>query len=308
MRGMSRAAVLLGVVGTAIALLSGPGSGRDVPDRSVSASTVTAKIHHYNLCQGNDFCGSAAGRQYRQGALNHLRWFAAAEGPWFISVNEVCLRDYKQLRTDLNVNGDFVQTHPDHPRCVDVWGEGNGAYGSAMLAPGGIVEKAKRIELPNPGRNCDEQECRRALCLRAATYAGPMTVCTAHLEPDGELAPKQATAYYKEARLFNAEGGLRRGLVLAGDFNITPGQLPPDYRDLTDLVQAEDTDWSLTGTYPTWTGRGVTAKPTRHIDYIFVERGVGTPRPFPPYCRHPDHPNEHIEASDHCYTKGHWDL
>ncbi|MFG2000654.1 endonuclease/exonuclease/phosphatase family protein [Spirillospora sp. NPDC048911] len=303
--GKPRAAALLGVVIALVAALA-PASG-GIPDRAVpaGAATATVKIHHYNLCQGNFFCASPRGAKYRQGALDHLRASAAADRPWFISVNEICRTDFERLRLDLKTEGVYQEADGRHPLC----GSGGGSYGIAMFAPGGVIEKVKPIALPNPGLNCALQECRWALCLRVTTYAGPMTACTAHLETDGEVAPKQASVYYKEARAFDGEGGPGRRMVLAGDFNITPDQLPPEFRDMVDLVQTgTDADGEVIGTFPSWTRNGGGAKATKHIDYILVERGVGIPRSFYPYCSDPEHPDEPLIGSDHCFTKGYWEL
>ncbi|KAB2352493.1 endonuclease/exonuclease/phosphatase family protein [Actinomadura rudentiformis] len=295
-------AALLGVVVALIGTLTASVWG-GVPDRifPAEAATATVKIHHYNLCQGNFFCGPPDGTQrgakYREGALDQLRRLAASDRPWFISVNEICMADYYKLRRDLKTDGVFQLAAPRHPLC--------GPYGSAVFTPGGVVEKIKRIELPNPGLECDKDECRWALCLWAKTNAGPMTVCTGHLETDAVVAPKQASIYHQEARAFNAEGGPGRRLVLTGDFNIGPDQLPPEYGDMVDLVQTgTDANGDPIGTFPTWTGDGIRSKATKHLDYIFVERGVGTPRPSFPYCRHPDD----VTASDHCYTMGGWEF
>jgi endonuclease/exonuclease/phosphatase family metal-dependent hydrolase len=244
-----------------------------------AALAVTAKIHHYNIC--NAFDGDPCDQQQAANAENILRFLAVADGAWFISINEICQATFARLAAQLGSDGTMVFSKVREPDC------GNQGYGNAILHPGGVRQDGTAWYFPTqtPGRDCTDPttECRTGLCLKLGTFAGPMAMCTAHLGA-GSVADTrtQSAEYAFIARSWVEQG---RRLSLAGDFNLEPNQLHPVYEGMVDLV--------LGPTHHTRTGVD------RQIDYIFVEP-VGTWTGHTPFCD--------AQASDHCFTNGDWHL
>lgn len=243
---------------------------------------VTAKIHHYNICNAYD--GDPCNQQQAANAENILRFLAVTDGAWFISINEICQDTFARLASQLGAAGTMVFSKREEPDC------GGRAYGNAILHPGGVMQGGTAWYFPTQeaGRDCTdpETECRTGLCLKLGTFAGPMAMCTAHLGA-GSVADTrtQSAEYAFIARSWVEQG---RRLSLAGDFNLTPSQLHPVYEGMVDLV--------LGPTHHTRTGLD------RQIDYIFIEP-VGTWTGQVPFCD-----ELAAQASDHCFTNGHWHL
>jgi hypothetical protein len=275
-----------------------PGHSPDVRQSAKAAqAAVTVKIHHYNICSGHDECFRHT--EFRDNAINLASWFMTAEGGWFLSLNEVCRSDFTKIATRLQSAGTMVYAQRQNAEC-----QGQ-PYGSAIIHPGGVKVDGKAEyfyeQAPDKMGRCDEPtvECRVALCLKLTTFAGPMTVCTAHLET-GDVKDEQAGEYYKLATDY--AGSDRK--VLAGDFNMEPTETPDAYEGLWNLLEEP--------TFPLWHDHDridltppVAIKPTRRIDHIWIDQ-VGKPGRYQPYCPQPGHYLEF--ASDHCYTKGDWIL
>ncbi|GGO72589.1 hypothetical protein [Nonomuraea cavernae] len=243
---------------------------------------VTAKIHHYNICNAAD--GDPCTRAQADTAESILVWNAVADGAWFVSVNEICQDAFARLTTALKSDGTMVISKRQEADC------GGKGYGNAIIHPGGVKVDGKAWYFPTQevGKDCSQAttECRTGLCLKLTTYAGPMAQCTAHLGAGStERTVTESAEYLWIARSYVEPG---RRMSLAGDFNLTPGQLHPAYDELADLV--------LGFTHDTRDGLN------RQIDYIFVER-VGSWTARPAFCT-----DLAKQASDHCATSGEWHL
>lgn len=243
---------------------------------------VTAKIHHYNLCNAYD--GDPCNRTQAENATNLLRFLAVTDGAWFISVNEICAHTFQQLAAQLNTDGLMVVSKQREPDC------GNRPYGNAILHPGGVRQAAHAWFFPtqDTGLNCADPgtECRTGLCIKLGTFAGPMAQCTAHLGGGStERTATQSAEYAFIARSYVEPG---RRLSLAGDFNLTRAQVHPVYDGMIDLV--------LGNTFDTRDGL------TRKIDHIFIEP-VGSWTAKQAFCT-----DAAAVSSDHCYTSGEWHL
>jgi len=244
-----------------------------------AALAVTAKIHHYNICNAYD--GDPCNQQQAANAENILRFLAVADGAWFISINEICQDTFARLASQLGSDGTMVFSKREEPDC------GGRGYGNAILHPGGVRQDGTAWYFPTqvPGRDCTDPgtECRTGLCLKLGTFAGPMAMCTAHLGAGTDDDTRDQSAEYAFIARSWVEQGRR--LALAGDFNLTPGQLHPVWDGMVDLV--------LGNTHDTRDGLD------KQIDYIFIEP-VGTWTGHVPFCE--------AQASDHCFTNGDWHL
>ncbi|TDC62086.1 endonuclease/exonuclease/phosphatase family protein [Actinomadura sp. GC306] len=264
---------------------------------SRAAASLNIPIHHYNICAGNNTCVENSVLKDR--AKNLVAFFKATDDPWFISLNEVCRKDFADLSARTGSAGTMVVSLRQNKNDC-----GGDLFGSAILHPGGVKLDGIAEFLPSRDDelDCTTDECRAMLCLKLQTYAGVMTVCTTHLENESEWAMPQAAEYLWIATAYAAG----QPKVLAGDFNLTPEQLrdpdaaPAFYTGMRDLV-IESSE-----TMPTWTDHDddpatwpVPATPRGHIDYIWVDRRGGSIAKAA-YCE-----NEAL-ASDHCYTSGSW--
>lgn len=259
------------------------------PHARVAPLAVTVKIHHYNICGSipDDVCT----RDQADNAENLLHYLAVADGAWFISINEICANTFKRLTKALQSAGTMVMSKQYDTDC-------DGGFGEAIIHPGGVKVDGKAWYFPTQeeGKDCTdpapETECRTGLCLKLATFAGPMAQCTAHLgagDVDTDQGLKdtvtQSDEYAWIARSWVEQG---RRMSLAGDFNLTPAQLHPAYDGLVNLVigNTHDTREEL----------------DMKIDHIFIEP-VGNWVYHSAFCT-----GAAAVASDHCYTNGDWQL
>ncbi|MEW2384729.1 hypothetical protein AB0873_21940 [Micromonospora sp. NPDC047707] len=253
--------------------IAGPATPRPAP-AVMSTAAVSAKIHHYNICNAKR---EACTIEQAATARDVLVWMAVADGAWFISVNEICVTSFRTLADRLNSAGTFVVSKQRETNC------GNQEFGNAIFHPGGVRQDGRAWFLSNPGKTCTdaETECRTMLCLKLGTYAGPMGQCTSHLGAGKESDTIHQAAEY----IWNATAWMEPGrrFSLAGDFNLTRDKLPGAYGNMVDLV--------LGDTFPT------RPKTNRQIDYIFVQ-AFGSHTYKSAYCP--------TDASDHCYTSGQW--
>lgn len=252
------------------------------PGAKKAALAVTAKIHHYNICNAYD--GDPCNEQQATNAEAILRFLAVSDGAWFISINEICADTFARLAGQLGTDGTMVISKRREPDCR------NQGYGNAILHPGGVRQDGMAWYFPTqvPGRDCTDPgtECRTGLCLKLGTFAGPMAQCTAHLGAGSVADTRTQSAEYAFIARSWVEPGRR--MSLAGDFNLTPGQLHPVWDGMVDLV--------VGNTHHTRTGLD------QQIDYIFIER-VGTWTGHVPFCD-----ALAAQASDHCFTNGDWHL
>ncbi|MFC7547492.1 hypothetical protein [Plantactinospora sp. GCM10030261] len=284
------AAGLVATVGSAAAGPPAPRiitvAGPEMPTpRAAVSSTVTAKIHHYNICNAKrDACTI----EQAAVAQDVLVWLVKSDGAWFVSINESCISSFRSLANRLGAAGTFVVSRQKVTNCCPgadplKCRPGNQEFGNALFHPGGVQQDGKAWFLPNPGKDCTdpETECRTMLCLKFNTFAGPMGQCAAHLggRDEGETID-QAIRYFSNAADYMEAG---RRYSIAGDFNLTPDKLPSLYDSMENLV--------LGNTFPT------RPAPNRQIDYIFVQ-DFGTTGSKAGYCP--------TNASDHCYTSGDW--
>ncbi|MEU5877055.1 endonuclease/exonuclease/phosphatase family protein [Spirillospora sp. NPDC047279] len=265
------------------------------PPSRRDAASVPIPVQHYNLCAGNATCVEQPALKQR--AMDLVARVKAAEGTWFISLNEVCRKDVQELVRLTRGDAVMVASWAGGPRCEGDW------YGNAVIHPGGVLEGYTAEYFPTQeARPCGGVECRTYVCLRLGTAAGPMSVCSAHLENNAPIARKQAEEYLWLATGYAAG----RPKVLAGDFNLRPDQLdgpeaaPAYFAGMRDLVAP------YSPTYQTWSDDDgdpetppVRATPRNHIDYIWVDR-TGESIAYPASC------DDAAPASDHCHTMGVW--
>ncbi|NLG45583.1 hypothetical protein [Gordonia sp. (in: high G+C Gram-positive bacteria)] len=195
----------------------------------------------------------------------------------FVSVNEACYSDLQYLR-GFFVGYDSImgvaKAQDEDCRGMDK------RFGNLVFMLGTRANHSSEL-LPNPGKACQVAtvECRIAICLTVENLLGRMTGCSSHLTNDHvPTAQSQATAYRNFAVGY-APSSLR---WIAGDFNLTIGQVPPAYGNNHVLMNY-----------------GYTVNPratlNKQIDHVWWRSPPVTLNYLPAFCP-PD-------ASDHCLVE-----
>lgn len=241
---------------------------------------VTIKTHSFNMCSVNvSGCGSAGGYTAR----NLITWFEATDGPWTIAVQEACAIDIQALSNTMGLPAHFfparnyVSGCPPHPQ------DGSKAFGNAVFRTGSLAApSALAFRFPtqrNTPCNPNVHACRVAVCAPMNSYAGVLNTCSAHLEgfsvPD--FSEPQAAEYIYWVNSTFSSGGK----IMAGDFNLLPGDMPGAF--YTGYWRAPQANTSTA------------ANPIRQYDYIWHDRAHSLNNLLlSPHCD--------PYYSDHCYA------
>ena len=107
---------------------------------SAAVSTLVIKMHHYNICDG--IPAGTCTRAQADHAKDILHWQKTALGPWFVSVNEMCLSSWQQIAQLWKSDAAFVITTD---------GAGSGACVRAeFLCMKYLLELASGFTQPTP--------------------------------------------------------------------------------------------------------------------------------------------------------------
>jgi endonuclease/exonuclease/phosphatase family metal-dependent hydrolase len=245
----SRVVRLAGLVVLVYALLRMPADAGTPP--------AALSVLQFNMC------GNACGTRFAVVDDLEAEITDRARQPFVVTLNELCRGQYDRLLVDLPYHGHFQPTMPN--RCWD-----GSDYGIAVLVRSSDIGYAGSAPLPAPSGG----EPRTVTCVRTAFQARPLVACATHLDTDPANTASQVAAVAEHAGAFRAGAGVGAAVVVAGDFNATPGRGALDPMD-AGFVEADAADDAFTGGCSRarcGDGPGY-AHPTRKIDYVFLSRG-----------------------------------
>ncbi|WP_338701572.1 endonuclease/exonuclease/phosphatase family protein [Streptomyces sp. Q6] len=267
------ATVLAVILGLFVAFPDGQGSA--------AAQRRTVRVLHYNLCGAAAVCPWNAGGSGSGTSIARLVKSAARFEPDVITVNEICLTQYAELKRKLaragwTMDGTYASSQDNVPACGS-----SGRFGTAVLSRGDVPDGQQDYRrfahtggetYTNGGRTVLVR--RGLLCAHTTVRGARLFACTAHTY---SKAPEQL----REIRDWTA--GFPRGVpvVLGGDLN-----LPPDAPALSLLtnrfVEADHAD-------------GEHTVDGRKIDYLFAGKR---------HVRSSDADAVRYPESDHALLKG----
>lgn len=235
---------------------------------------VDIRSHQFNMCSANaSNCGSVGG----VGARDLVHWFNNSDSAWAISLNEMCYADLVDLSNRTGKPGYMFVARNSAANCPGTtkW------FGNGILTYSPVVSgtpAALRFsDQETPNCNPSSNECRGAVCVTFGSYAGNVTACSAHMENSNvPVATDQAIEYR-----FWATQRYPGGRWLAGDFNLTPTQVPSGYSSQYYRAPSANTSPA--------------SSPNKQIDYVWHDKAhsafntLRSPHCDPYY-------------SDHCYV------
>ncbi|MEI5521146.1 endonuclease/exonuclease/phosphatase family protein [Streptomyces brasiliscabiei] len=260
MTGRRGVRVLLGAVAAGLTVLLGvlvvprdDDGGGTAPPRPRQLRVV-----HHNLCGAAAVCPWNSGGTGPGTSIPRLVERAARLRADIVTVNEICLTQYAELKRQLvavgwQMDGTYASSQGNVPVCG-----GTGAFGSAVLSREDVPDDRQDYHrftdtggetYTGAGRTV---EVRRGLLCAHTSFAGrPLVACTAHTNA-------KAPGQLREIRDRLARLPQDMPVILAGDLN-----LPPDAPALAHLTgrfaEADEADGE-----PTADGR--------KIDYVFADR------------------------------------
>lgn len=234
---------------------------------------VTIPTQHWNMCSTEfEDCGSHGG----VAARDLVVWFRALKSAWTISLNEMCEADIQDIVNRTGLPGHMAAARNNASKCTGAEHD----YGNGVIRSGSLAGTASAFRFTvQDVLPCDPnvRECRIALCVPMNSYAGVLNSCSTHLENEGNYAYDQAAQYIYWVTATFSSGGK----FLAGDFNLTPGQVPTVFYDLYFRAPQAFT-WKANNR-------------TKQIDYIWHDRAHSAANLLQsPHCDN--------YYSDHCYT------
>jgi len=133
----------------------------------------------------------------------------------------------------------------------------------------------------------DAPETRGLACSRGQTFIGPLVSCATHLTARSSAIARDQAFDFAVATAFNpiSNASFR---VMAGDYNLTPSQLPS-------VFASSFTALATSSTFPS-------PSPTKKIDYVHVQNPNVTVQWPARYCSF-----SASSVSDHCYVDGSYD-
>ncbi|MHB9758180.1 endonuclease/exonuclease/phosphatase family protein [Streptomyces sp. BYX5S] len=225
---------------------------------SAAAQRPAVRIIQYNLCGAAAHCTWNAGRSGAGTSIDRLVRSAARYRPALITVNEICLTQYAQLKRRLAragwaMDGTYASSQDNVPACGS-----SGRFGSAVLSRGDVPDGRQDYRrfrhtggetYTNAGRTVPVR--RGLLCAHTKAHGKRVTACTAHTY---SRAPEQL----REIRDWTSAFPRSVPVVLGGDLNLPP-QAPALSWLTSGFVEADRADDE-----PTADGR--------KIDYLFAGR------------------------------------
>ncbi|MEU6843306.1 endonuclease/exonuclease/phosphatase family protein [Streptomyces sp. NPDC046716] len=223
---------------------------------STASEPRTVRVVQYNLCGAAHACPWNSGRSGRGTSVARLVKETVAFKADVVTVNEVCLTQYAELKRQLSrarwpMDGTYASAQDNVPACGPT-----GRFGSAVLSRGNVPDGRQDYRrfvhsggetYVNGGRTVSVR--RGLLCAHTRFGGKPLTACTAHTY---SRAPEQL----REIRDWTDTFPSKVPVVLAGDLN-----LPPDAPALRCLItRFTEADHAKAG--PTADGR--------KIDYLFA--------------------------------------
>lgn len=255
--------MLLGAVAFGLAVVLGvlvvlPG---DKGSPATRKRETQIRVAHYNLCGAAAVCPWNSGGSGPGTSIARLVERAADFRADIVTVNEICLTQYAELKRQLaragwQMDGTYASSQDNVPACGST-----GRFGSAVLSredvPDDRQEYSRFVDTggetyTNGGRTV---EVRRGLLCADTWFAGePLTACTAHTNA-------KAPGQLREIRDRTADTARFPDdvpVIVAGDLNLPPTDPALSY--LTDrFTEADSGDQE-----PTADGR--------KIDYVFADR------------------------------------
>lgn len=237
---------------------SGPGDNGGRAVASPTAVPRELRVVHYNVCGAATVCPWNSGGTGPGTSIPRLVQRAAHLRADVVTVNEICLTQYAELKRQLaragwKMDGTYASSQDNVPACG-----GTGRFGSAVLSredvPDDRQDHHRFVDTggetyTGAGRTV---EVHRGLLCAHTSFAGrPLIACTAHTNAG---APGQL----REIRDRTAQLPEGTPVILAGDLN-----LPPDAPALSYLTgrfaEADEADRE-----PTADGR--------KIDHVLADR------------------------------------
>jgi hypothetical protein len=233
------------------------------------------RAHQFNMCSTNDDCGSEGGAA----AASLVAFFRGTDGPWSIAVQEACRHDIQSIANQTGYPGYMGVARNNSASCGDDYGNGIFRAGPYVA---GSYESYQFPTQDVASCNINSHECRVGVCVTHATYNGNMNICSAHFDNDVG-GGSQPIAYYQagQYRVWAMVTYTSGGLILAGDFNLRPTQVPSTYNT---YFKKAPSNW-------TWKSSDL----QKQIDYVWHDHAHSDQDiPVAPYCS--------AYFSDHCYV------
>lgn len=259
------AALAAAVVAAGLGVLLSAPAGRKAPADPTTEATATPRrvirVLQYNLCGAAAACPWNAGRSGTGTSVARLVTEVVKSDPDIVTVNEICLTQYAELKRQLaragrTMDGTYASSQNNVPACGST-----GRFGMAVLSredvPDGRQDYRRFTDTggetyTNGGRTV---RVRRGLLCAHTWFAGdPLTACTAHTYARSPGQLKEIRDWTADPEAFPEDVPV----VVAGDLNLPP--TAPALAYLTDrFVEADEADQK-----PTADGR--------KIDYVFADR------------------------------------
>lgn len=210
------------------------GSAAAAPDDELKV----LRVLNWNIAGGvvNPFDSSKPDNEGTMEVVDRLLQFADDRDPHLVSMNEACSAQADHAREGLeerfgSAEMNFAPSDTDWNSdwvCV-TGGGGARESGNALIAVGAdsIIDRSAYYITPEATITSTPQD-RGAACMTVSfqsTLGQTVRACSMHLDPDDDLAGRQAEAFAD----FMTADGLDLPLVLAGDFNTPPDKLPGLY-------------------------------------------------------------------------------
>lgn len=258
-RAVAAVSALIGLIlGTFVVLRDGEGAtGQD---------RRTLRIMHYNLCGAAAACPWNGGRSGTGTSVARLVEQAASFRPDVVTVNEICLTQYAELKRQLAeagwaMDGTYASAQDNVPNCGDT-----GRFGSAVLSRTNVPDEQQLYysfthtggeTYTNAGRTV---LVRRGMLCAETWFAGRrLTACTAHTYRGAPEQLREIRDWADDPVRFPKDVPI----VIGGDLNLPPDA--PALAFLTDRFgEADQAD------------REPTADGSK-IDYLFAEKRYFTP-------------------------------
>lgn len=247
--------VAAGAVALAVVMgfVLGPSSGKGF----TATRRQDVRVLQYNVCGAAAACRWNSGKWGPGTAVARLVKEAVSFQPDIITVNEICLTQYAELKKQLGsagwrMDGTYASSQNNVPNC----GTG-GSFGSAVLSRGDVpddVQDYRRFvhtggeRYTNGGRTVSVR--RGLLCAHTSFSGAPLIACTAHTYAK---APEQL----REIRDWTAAFPESTPVLVAGDLNLPPTAPALSYLTAR-FVEADKDEEATAG--------------GRKIDYIFGVR------------------------------------
>lgn len=228
-----------------------------------SASAGQAYVGSSNMCV--DYCHRPGTPQNREPNnpvdFVYNQVVAAPTTPWIVGLQETCTLSMWDLGNRLQSRGVVWHFFADTTGAPQTSGCMNGNFGDGLLTIGGNLNNGLAYPLGS-GKNMN--------CVYKQGFGFTWSACTLHLSSDRSVAAPQSSSAYA------SRNSIGSNVIVAGDFNLNPGQLNPRW-PVSEDVDAARIGTITSSTYPggssSWTALYTTVTDTsldEKIDYVFA--------------------------------------